>query len=146
MRSTLQISCWGSGRLNVSRASDASLAEVARLLADDQVVESLLEQRRTTGKLDVKGFMRDRVVVRYTDLGFKIPDQKLERDRVGVLAGGLTPGAYAVHRTEREARHVLLVSEATHPGGKRMWLTLGYSGEARLVESAALTGLPWVLR
>ena len=91
----------------------------------------------------VKGLWRDKVVVRYTDLGFKLPDQKLEVDKIGVLSVGVaTPGGYAVYRAEHEYRHVLLVSEATHDDGKRRWLAVGHSGETLLLDADQVSALP----
>jgi hypothetical protein len=91
----------------------------------------------------VKGLARDRVVVRYTDLGFKLGDQKLKLDKIGVLTPGVAaPGGYAVYRAEHEYRHVLLVSEAVHADGKRRWLAIGHGGESLLLESNLVTPLP----
>jgi hypothetical protein len=96
------------------------------------------------GKLQhgvVSGLYKDKVVVRFTDLGFKLGDQRLERDRVGVLGPGLVAGAYAVYRAATELRHVLLVSAATHPEGVR-WLVIEHAGASRLIDADKLTRLP----
>jgi hypothetical protein len=91
----------------------------------------------------VKNLSLDRVVVRYTDLGFKLADQKLVPARVGVLAPGvLMPGGQAVARQDGELRHVQLVSTGVHSDGKKRWLVIGHLGEAQLVEETALVPLP----
>jgi hypothetical protein len=89
----------------------------------------------------VKNRVRDRIKVRYTDLGVKRPDQRLDPDRVGVLPVGLAPGGYAAHLAEHEYRHVLLVSAST-VAGKRKWLVLNYTGETALVPEEQLEPLP----
>jgi len=86
----------------------------------------------------VKGLSRDKVVVRFTDLGFKLSDQKLSPERVGVLGDGLVPGAFAVYRSTTEYRHVLLVSSAVHEDGKTRWLVLDHDGDSQLIDSDAL--------
>ena len=85
----------------------------------------------------VKGLSRDRIVVRFTDLGFKPADQKIASDRLGVLGAGLVPGAYAAHRSATEYRLVQLVSRA---GDK--WLVLEHGGQARLIAADQLRRLP----
>jgi len=47
-----------------------------------------------------------------------------------------------VVRDERGWSHVLLVSSATHPDGRRRWLVLGYGAEARLVDQERLRPVP----
>src|SRR5690606_34897520 len=90
----------------------------------------------------VKHLLRDRVVVRCTDLGFRLGDQKLDPKRVGVLGDGLSPGGYAVYPTESGLTHVTLVSRGEYPDGKARWLTIGYGGVAELVDEERLTSLP----
>lgn len=80
---------------------------------------------------------RDKVVVQFTDLGFKLADQKLDPDMIGVLAEGLVPGAFAVHRDAGEYRHVTLVSATGE-----QWLVIGDDGIASRVAAAELTRLP----
>jgi hypothetical protein len=90
-----------------------------------------------------KHLFRDKIVVRFTDLGRKPPDRKLSPNDIGVLPEGkLAPGGFAIHRDEHERKHVVLVSEAKHSDGKLRWLVLGYAGEAKLVESSQLEPLP----
>ncbi len=89
----------------------------------------------------VKHRIRDRVAVRFTDLGVKRPDQKLDPSRVGILSSGLAPGGYAAYTSQHAFRHVLLVSSAVL-AGKRRWLVLGYTGESELVSEDKLTPLP----
>ncbi len=91
----------------------------------------------------VKNLRLDRVVVRFTDLGFKLGDQKLNTGRVGVLEPGrLMPGGRAVMDLDGVLAHVELVSVGAHRDGKQRWLVLGVRGQARLVEEGALTPLP----
>ncbi|MEZ4440339.1 MAG: hypothetical protein R3B72_14675 [Polyangiaceae bacterium] len=90
----------------------------------------------------VTSLRRDRVVVQFTDLGRKLGEQHLAHDRVGVLEGGLAPGAFAVYRADQEYRHVLLVSSGAHADGKIRWLVLEHTGESRLLEQEQLTRLP----
>jgi hypothetical protein len=90
-----------------------------------------------------KNLFRDKIVVRFTDLGRKPSDRKLSPNDIGVLPEGrLAPGSFAIHRDEHERKHVTLVSVAKHPDGKERWLVLGYAGEAKLVESSELESLP----
>ncbi|MBW2454768.1 MAG: hypothetical protein JRI68_09665 [Deltaproteobacteria bacterium] len=91
----------------------------------------------------VKHLSLDRVVVRFTDLGFKLGDQKLVTERVGVLEPGtLMAGGRAAVLLDGVRAHVQLVSAGVHRDGKRRWLVLGARGEAQLVEEGALTPLP----
>ena len=79
-------------------------------------------------------------VIRYTDLGYRLPDQTIPRDRVGILPSGLAPGAYAVMRGEHAYEHVTLVSSA---GGKdSRWFVIGRDGQTRLVAESKLSALP----
>jgi hypothetical protein len=84
-------------------------------------------------------------VVRFTDVGVSVRDQKIEPLRIGRLEGGLEPGGYAVHRREDEWRHVLLVSSAKHRGAER-WLVLGRAGAAELVDAQQLQAMPLRLK
>lgn len=90
----------------------------------------------------VKNLVGDKVLVRFTDVGFKLPDQKVDPKRLGVLGAGLRPGGYAAHLVEQEYRHVLLVSSSLGEGGKRRWLVIGYGGETALVAEDQLKPLP----
>jgi hypothetical protein len=90
----------------------------------------------------VKHLLRDRVVVRFTDLRFRLGDQKLDPTRVGVTGPGLSPGGHAVYPTESGLAHVLLVSRGDHPDGKARWLTIGYGGAAELIDEERLRPLP----
>jgi hypothetical protein len=91
----------------------------------------------------VKNLSLDRVVVRYTDLGFKLGDQKVVRSRIGVLQPGkLMAGGQAVAPQGDELRHVQLVSSGAHSDGKKRWLAIGHRGEALLLEESALIPLP----
>ncbi|HHH31363.1 MAG TPA: hypothetical protein ENK57_23865 [Polyangiaceae bacterium] len=90
----------------------------------------------------VTGLRRDRVMVQYTDLGFRLGDQRLAHDRIGVLSGGLEPGAYAAYRADQEYRHVQLVSSGRHPDGKTVWLAIEHEGQIRLIDEAQLVSLP----
>jgi hypothetical protein len=84
---------------------------------------------------------RKQALIRFTDLGYKLRDQKVEPARVGRLGPGLEPGGYAVHRQADEWRHVLLVSKAKHRGVER-WLVLGRAGAAQLVDAERLQPMP----
>lgn len=90
----------------------------------------------------VKHLLRDRVVVRFTDLGFRLADQRLDPKRVGVIGPGLSPGGHAVYPTESGLAHVLLVSRGEHADGKARWLTVGHGGEAALIDEERLRPLP----
>jgi len=91
----------------------------------------------------VKHLSLDRVVVRFTDLGFKLGDQKLLTDRVGVLEpGNLMAGGQAAAQLGDGLIHVQLVSAGVHRDGKRRWLVLAARGEAKLVTEDVLTPLP----
>lgn len=89
----------------------------------------------------VKNLVGNRVNVRFTDLGFKTSDMKLDPERVGLLKAGLAPGGYAAHLAEHEYRHVLLVS-ASMVAGKRRWLVLNHTGDTELVPDEKLRALP----
>jgi hypothetical protein len=90
-----------------------------------------------------KNLSRDRVVIRFTDLGYKLRDQKLAPRDIGVLKKGvLMPGSYAVYRAEHDHQHVILVSQAVHADGKARWLVLAEGGESRLIEASKLSALP----
>lgn len=89
----------------------------------------------------VKNVIGDRVTVRFTDIGTKSPDQRLDPKRIGMLPSGLAPGAYAAHLAEHEYRHVLLVSSSTI-AGKERWLVLRHGGESELVPADKLRALP----
>lgn len=90
----------------------------------------------------VSSLRRDRVVVQFTDLGFKLGEQRLDPKRIGKLGAGLEPGGFAVRSTEQGLAHVLLVSSGSHPDGKERWLTIGHLGIVDLVESEKLQPLP----
>lgn len=89
----------------------------------------------------VTHLVRDRVAVRFTDLGRKSAEQKLDPKRIGILPSGLAPGGYAAHLTEHEYRHVLLVSSSV-VAGQRRWLVIGHTGETALVSEDKLQPLP----
>ncbi len=76
-------------------------------------------------------------VIRFTDLGFRMSDQTIPRDRLGVLPSSLAPGAYAVMRGEHAYEHVTLIS-GSGAGAARRGFVLGRDGEARLVPEAQL--------
>ena len=88
------------------------------------------------------GLRRDRVMVQYTDLGFRLGDQRLAPDRIGVLTDGLEPGAYAAYRADQEYRHVQLVSGGRHADGKKLWFAIENEGQIRLIDEAQLVALP----
>lgn len=84
----------------------------------------------------------DSVVVRITDAGRKLPDQKLAQEDVAVLSPGeLLPGGHAVYREGKVHRHVQLISRG-NARGKVQWLVLGRANEAQLVEESRLSALP----
>ena len=78
--------------------------------------------------------VKNQIVVRYGDVGVALGDQAIAIDEVGVLGGGLEPGAYALARHEHGQHLVLLVSLGTHADGARRWLVLGPEGEARILD------------
>jgi hypothetical protein len=84
----------------------------------------------------------DRVVVRITDAGRKLPDQKLDPEDVGMLEDGvLEPGGHAAFSEKNVQHHVMLVSRGRHEG-KWHWLVFGMAGEAQLIEESRLQALP----
>ena len=85
--------------------------------------------------------VKNQIVVRYGDVGVALGDQAIAIDEVGVLGGGLEPGAYALARHEHGQHLVLLVSLGMHADGARRWLVLGPEGEARILDADELTPL-----
>lgn len=53
MQGTRELTCWGSGRLNVARASDQTLETVVKRVEGDEVAQAILEQRRSTGQINL---------------------------------------------------------------------------------------------
>lgn len=94
----------------------------------------------------IHGFRRDKVLVQYTDLGFKVRNQSFPRDELGVIGAELQPGAYALYRHDDNTEHVVLVSRHRFPDGVRRWLVLRYGSEAHLAEEQQLQAMPAKLR
>ena len=90
----------------------------------------------------VTNLLRGKILVRYTDMGRKRPDRRLDPEDVGALGSGLEPGAFAVYRTAQQQHHVVLVSRGDYPDGKRRWLVLGYGSAAMIVDEAKLAPFP----
>lgn len=86
--------------------------------------------------------MKTQVALRYGDVALPIGEQVLDLEAVGLLEGGLEPGAYALERDPQSVRVVQLVSSGKHADGVTRWLTLGADGEARLVDEKSLGTMP----
>lgn len=76
-------------------------------------------------------------VIRYTDLGRKLADQRVKPTRLGRIAPGLNPGALAVYEQGSDWHHVMLISKS----GDR-WFAIGHGGEAKLLAESSLVELP----
>ncbi len=85
--------------------------------------------------------IRDRLIVRYTDLDARTPEASLKAGRIAKQVEGLAPGNYAALREGADYHHVLLVSPLDDGDHKR-WLALGFGGAARIVDEAALHAIP----
>jgi hypothetical protein len=85
--------------------------------------------------------LKDRLVVRYTDLDSRAPEASMKGGRIVKQVDGLVPGNYAALRQDAELRHVLLVSPADDGDHKR-WFCLGFGGAAMIVDEAALQPIP----
>jgi hypothetical protein len=90
----------------------------------------------------VRTFRRKKVVVKYTDVGLHLREQALDRGQLGILAGGLEAGGFAVLRDGDVLRHVTLISKGTHKDGKLRWLALAYGAVATLIDHERLAALP----
>jgi hypothetical protein len=89
----------------------------------------------------VTRFVKDRTVVRYTDMEARAPEGQLKSARIVKQVEGLAPGNYAAALGEGgEAKHVLLVSPID--GEPRRWFALGFGGAATLVAESALRPIP----
>jgi hypothetical protein len=89
----------------------------------------------------VTKLLKDRVVVRYTDMDGKAPEAQLKGARFIRQTEGLKEGNYAALRDGEVMRHVLLVSSYV-VGGTKMWFALGFGGAAMTVEESALRPIP----
>jgi hypothetical protein len=85
--------------------------------------------------------VKDRMIVRFTDLDSRAPQGELKGARMIRQVDGLAPGNYAALRVEEELRHVLLVSPF-EDGAARRWFALGFGGAAMLVDEDALRPIP----
>lgn len=88
----------------------------------------------------VKRWVKDRVVVKYTDVDGRAPEAQLKNVRWIVQTDGLHPGNYAGYRQDGELRHVLLVSRFEDP--EKRWFCLGFGGAAMIVSEADLVPIP----
>lgn len=86
--------------------------------------------------------VQKRIVVRYGDVGIALGEQSILAEEVGVLRGGLEPGAYALAKDDRGPLLVLLVSASSGGNGAERWLVFGEEGTARLVPSSELSPIP----
>lgn len=64
---TEQLTCWGSGRLNIRRATDESIEELCRLVVTGSAIQRLLEARRETPNLSLRA-MLPQLELRVTEL------------------------------------------------------------------------------
>lgn len=103
---------------------------------------ALVDHRGRLRHALIVAFTRERVTVRYTDLGRRGGEVKLPRRLVAPQRSGLASGSYAVQRRGDAYHHVLLVSGAKHGDGKTKWLVLGFAAQARLVDESSLQALP----
>jgi hypothetical protein len=85
--------------------------------------------------------VKDRSIVRYTDLDARAPEASLKVGRLVKQVEGLAPGNYAALRDGPDLRRVLLVSPFDDATGKR-WFCLGFGGAATIADEAALQAIP----
>jgi hypothetical protein len=88
----------------------------------------------------VTRFVKDRVGLRYTDMGSENPEGSLKNPRMVKQVEGLAPGNYAAWKEADEWRHVLLVSPIESE--PKRWFALGFGGAAALVDEARLRPIP----
>ncbi len=88
----------------------------------------------------VKRYVKDRVAVKFTDVGGRAPEALLKGVRWIVQVEGLVPGNYAAYKQDGELRHVLLVSRSDEPEAR--WFCLGFGGSAMVVNAADLVPIP----
>ena len=80
-------------------------------------------------------------IIRYTDLGRKLSDQRVKPEALSRIAPGFHPGALAVYQQGSDWRHAMLISKTGSS-----WFTIGYGGEAKLVPEDELVAVPRELR
>lgn len=84
---------------------------------------------------------KDRIFVRYTDMGRRTGDTMLPKNpRIVRQVDGLVPGNYAALEDGEEWKQVLLVSPLE--GATKQWFCLGYGGAAMVVDEASLRPIP----
>ena len=72
---TTRISCWGSGRLNLSRAADDSIISVASVIIREAEAEKMVQRYRENPTIDIQTLLRT-----------EIQDER-DRERLGKLIG-----------------------------------------------------------
>lgn len=101
----------------------------------------LTEWNGTMKHAVVTRFVKDRTVVRYTDVEARAAEGQLKNARIIKQVNGLAPGNYAAALGEGgEYKHVLLVSPVE--AEPRSWFALGFGGAAMLVAESALRPIP----
>lgn len=88
----------------------------------------------------VARFVKDRVGLRYTDMGGEAQEGLVKNPRLVKQVEGLAPGNYAAFKQEQEWRHVLLVSPIE--GEPKRWFALGFGGAASIVDEPRLRPIP----
>jgi hypothetical protein len=89
----------------------------------------------------VTKLVKDKIVVRFTDMDTRMQEAYLKDARFIKQKDGLLPGNYAAVLGADDVRHVLLVSPA-YEGDKKRWFVLGFGGAADLVDEASLRQIP----
>jgi hypothetical protein len=102
----------------------------------------LTEWNGTMKHAVVVKLLKDRTVVRYTDMDPKTPEGQLKQARFVRQTDGLVPGNYAAMKDGEEWRHVLLVSPLGGESELRRWFALGFGGAALIADEAALRPIP----
>jgi hypothetical protein len=85
----------------------------------------------------VTRIVKDRTLVRYTDMEARTPEGSLKSARIIKQIDGLAAGNYAALEDAGEYKHVLLVS-ASGEGVARRWFALGFGGAAMVVPESSL--------
>jgi hypothetical protein len=88
----------------------------------------------------VARFVKDRVALRYTDMGSETQEGLVKNPRLVKQVEGLAPGNYAAFKQEQEWRHVLLVSPIE--GEPKRWFALAFGGAASIVDEPRLRPIP----
>lgn len=88
----------------------------------------------------VTKFVKDRVIVRYTDMDERAREGRLKDARMIKQQDGLIGGNYAALRGADGYRSVLLISPVGE--GAERWFVLGFGGAAELADASSLVPIP----